>query len=57
MKAKLLVCYKTGDLYNIVYQNKRKSLEWANTRRLCLPNQMTIQGSLNIPEQGDLSSG
>lgn len=34
-------------LGNLVYQDKKRSLEWTNHRRLSLPNQMTTQGSLN----------
>lgn len=39
---------------NLVYQDKKRSLEWSNRRRLLLPNQMTTQGSLNIIQKEDI---
>ena len=41
-------------LGNLVYQDKKRSLEWTNPRRLSLPNQMTTQGSLNIIQKEDI---
>ena len=41
-------------LGNLVYQDKKRSLEWTNPRRLSLPNQMTTQGSLNVIQKEDI---
>lgn len=41
-------------LGNLVYQDKKRSLEWSNRRRLSLPNQMTTQGSLNVIQKEDI---
>jgi hypothetical protein len=38
-------------LGNLIYQDKKRSLEWTNERGLSLPTQMSTQGSFNIPRK------
>ena len=41
-------------LGNLIYQDKKRSLEWTNERGLSLPTQMSTQGSLNVIQKEDI---
>ena len=42
------------NLGNLIYQDKKRSLEWTNERGLSLPTQMSTQGSLNVIHKEDI---
>ena len=42
------------NLGNLIYQDKKRSLEWTNERGLSLPTQMSTQGSLNVIQKEDI---
>ncbi len=41
-------------LGNLIYEDKKRSLEWTNERGLLLPTQMSTQGSLNVIQKEDI---